>query len=320
MKNILITGGAGFIGSNLAEFFIKKKFNVFVIDDLSVGKKSNIKNKKIKFIHSDILKMNEKNFKKKIDIIIHLAARAEILISKDKEGIYSNSNIFALQNLLNFAAQKKVKKFIFASSASVYGDTKNKKIKESHSFDPKHFYAYSKLIGEQMIINYCKINHIKFTIFRFFNIYGKNSNAVVAKFIAQNNQKKKITIYGNGKQRRDFLHIDDLNLAIYKTLKSKKSDNQIYNLGAGRSESIINLKKIISKKNDHIFLEKRNDDIEISISNIEKLKKHLNWSPKVKLRDGIKNMMISDKKRLSKIKIISVRDQKNLIKKFNNNI
>ena len=319
MKNILITGGAGFIGSNLSEYLLKKGFNVIVIDDLSTGKIKNISNNKIKFYKKDVLDINKINFKTNIDIVVHLAAKAEILISKDKEDIYAKSNLDALQSLLNFTSQNKIKKFIFASSASIYGDTMNKKINENFRSDPKHFYAYTKLIGEKMIINYSKMNKFDYTIFRFFNIYGKNSVAVVAKFIAQKLQNKRITIFGNGQQKRDFLHIDDLNYAIHQSIKIKKSNNQIYNLGSGKSESVINLKKIVSKKKDHIFLEKRNDDIEISIANNNKIKKHLNWSNKVSLKIGVADMLINDKKRLSKIKLPSIKSQQKLIKNFNKN-
>lgn len=317
MKNILITGGAGFIGSNLSKYLLNKGYDISVVDDLSTGKVTNISNLKLKFYKRDVLDINKINFRRKIDIIIHLAAKAEILISSEKESIYSKSNLNALQTVLNFASQNKIKKFIFASSASIYGDTKNKKINENFKSDPKHFYAYTKLIGEKMIMNYAKINKLNYTIFRFFNVYGKNSTAVVAKFIAQKLQKKKITIFGNGKQKRDFVHIDDLNNAILSSIKTKKSNNEIYNLGSGRAESIINLKKIISKKKDHIFLNKRNDDIEISISNINKIKRHLNWSPKISFQEGISNMIAEDKKRLLKIKIHSIKDQKKLIKYFN---
>ena len=319
MKNILITGGAGFIGSNLSEYLLKKGFNVIVIDDLSTGKIKNISNNRIKFYKRNVLDINKINFKTNIDIVVHLAAKAEILISKDKEDIYAKSNLDALQSLLNFTSQNKIKKFIFASSASIYGDTMNKKINENFRSDPKHFYAYTKLIGEKMIINYSKINKFDYTIFRFFNIYGKNSVAVVAKFIAQKLQNKRITIFGNGQQKRDFLHIDDLNYAIHQSIKIKKSNNQIYNLGSGKSESVINLKKIVSKKKDHIFLEKRNDDIEISIANINKIKKHLNWSNKVSLKIGVADMLINDKKRLSKIKLPSIKSQKKLLKYFSKN-
>lgn len=319
MKNILITGGAGFIGSNLSEYLFNKGYNIIVVDDLSTGKITNLSNFKVKFYKKDVLDINKINFKKKIDIIIHLAAKAEILISKDKENIYAKSNLNALQSLLNFASKKKVKKFIFASSASIYGDTMNKKISENFSSDPKHFYAYTKLIGEKMIMNYSKINKFDYTIFRFFNIYGKKSTAVVAKFIAQKLQNKKITIFGNGKQKRDFLHVDDLNFAILKSITAKKSNNEIYNLGSGKPESIINLKKIISSNKDHIFLDKRNDDIEISISNINKIKKHLNWTPKVSFSRGIRDMMIKDKDRLLKLKLPTIKSQQKLIRSFNQN-
>ena len=319
MKNILITGGAGFIGSNLSEYLFNKGYNIIVVDDLSTGKITNLSNFKVKFYKKDVLDINKINFKKKIDIIIHLAAKAEILISKDKENIYTKSNLNALQSLLNFASKKKVKKFIFASSASIYGDTMNKKISENFSSDPKHFYAYTKLIGEKMIMYYSKINKFDYTIFRFFNIYGKKSTAVVAKFIAQKLQNKKITIFGNGKQKRDFLHVDDLNFAILKSITAKKSNNEIYNLGSGNPESIINLKKIISSNKDHIFLDKRNDDIEISISNINKIKKHLNWTPKVSFSRGIRDMMIKDKDRLLKLKLPAIKSQQKLIRSFNQN-
>lgn len=320
MKNVLITGGSGFIGSNLCEFFLKKKFNIYVVDNLSIGKKNNIQNKKIKFHKLNINKIHKISKLVKIDIIIHLAARAEILIPKDREDLYASSNIFGLQNVLNFAQRKKVKKFIFASSASIYGDTKNKKVKESLVSRPEHFYAYSKLIGEQMVKNYCKINKINYTIFRFFNIYGKNSNAVVAKFIAQKLQNKKITIYGNGMQKRDFVHIKDLNEAIYKSIKNKNSKDKTYNLGSGFAVSVLDLKNIISNKKDHVFLEKRNDDIEISISDIKKITKDLRWKPKINFIDGVREMIKSDKKRLKRIKLLPIKIQQKLIKQFNNKI
>ena len=316
MKNILITGGAGFIGSNLAEFLLKKKFNITVIDDLSVGKIRNITNKKINFFKRNILDIDKIKFKKKFYAVVHLAAKAEILISKKREDLYYESNISGLQSVLNFSANQGIKKFIFASSASVYGDTKNKKVYENLKLLPQHFYAYTKYIGEKMVKSYCEINNINFTILRFFNVYGSKSNAVVAKFIAQKIQNKKITIYGDGNQKRDFIHIDDLNNSILKIITSKVKNN-IFNIGSGKAESVLNIKKIISSKNDHIFLQKRNDDIEISISNINKIKRKLKWKPKINLKIGIKEMEKIDKFRLSKIRLPSIKQQQTLIKRFN---
>lgn len=317
MKNILITGGAGFIGSNLCTYLLKKNFNIYALDNLSVGKKSNLTSRKIKFIKKDILNINKIKFKKKINIIIHLAARAEILIPREKEKLYYNSNILGLQSILNFASNNNVEKFIFASSASVYGDTKNIKVKESFLLSPEHYYAYTKYIGEKMTESYCKINNVNYVIFRFFNVYGLKSNAVVAKFIAQKIQKKKITIYGDGKQKRDFIHIDDLNNAIYKAIKLRKIKNEIFNIGSGNATSVLALKNIISSDKNHIHLKKRNDDIEISISDIKKIRKKLNWKPFVNFKKGVKEMEKNDKSRLNNIKIPSIKSQVNLIKKFN---
>ena len=317
MKNILITGGAGFIGSNLSSFLINKKFNITIVDDLSTGKKSNVSGKKINFFKKDVININTLKINKKIDIIIHLAARAEILITQKQESIYAKANIQSLQSALNFASRNSIKKFIFASSASIYGDTKNKPINENYIPGPKHFYGYTKLVGEEMIKHYSRIHNFNYTIFRFFNIYGNNSNAVVAKFIAQKLQKKKITIYGTGKQKRDFLHIDDLSRAILKSIKIKKSNNQTYNLGSSKPTSIIDLKNIISKSNDHVFLERRSDDIEISISNIEKIKRHLKWKPIVDIKTGVLDMVNKGKKKLLKFRIPSVVNQKKLIASFN---
>ena len=316
MKNVLITGGAGFIGSNLSKYLLKKKHKIFVIDNLSVGKKSNL-SKKVKFIKNDILNIDKIKFKQKIDVIIHLAALAEIVIPKDKEGVYYKSNIIGLQKVLNFASKNKIKKFIFASSASVYGDTRNKRVKENFPLMPQHYYAYTKYIGEKMVRSYCSVNSINFIILRFFNVYGLKSNAVVAKFLAQKIQNKKITIYGNGKQKRDFIHINDISSVIYKLVNNKNIKNEIYNIGSGKAESIKSLKDMISSKKNHIFLKKRNDDIEVSISNISKIKKSLKWRPKVKFYEGVKEMELNDYSRLKRFSIISVARQINLIKKFN---
>ena len=181
-----------------------------------------------------------------------------------------------MQQVLNFASQKKIKKFIFASSASIYGDTKNIKVKENFNANPKHYYAYTKYIGEKMIEKYCKNNEIKFSILRFLMCMVQ-INCHVARFISQHLQNKPITIYGNGLQKRDFIHVEHLNKIILKLIKTNKGNNQTFNLGSGTAKSIIELKNIIAKNHKYIFLIKRSDDIKISIANISKIKKILNW-------------------------------------------
>ena len=320
-KIILITGGSGFIGSNLSKYLRNKNYKIVIIDDLSIGNKKNLFSlKKIKFIKENVINIDKlKSLPKKIYAIIHLSAKAEILISKDKEEQYFKDNVIAVKKVLNFCVRKKIKKIIFTSSASVYGDTKNKKISESFPLKPNHYYAFTKYISEKIIQSYCKINKVNYTILRLFNVYGINSNAVVAKFIAQKIQKKRVTIYGSGKQKRDFVHVDDVNEAILRCLKNKKSNNKIYNIGSGNALSIIDLKKKITNKN-HVHLKKRKDDIEISISNTKKIKKDLKWKVKTNIINGIKEIEKKDYFRLKKIKFISNLMQQRLIEKFNNKI
>lgn len=316
-KNILITGGCGFIGSNLAEFFLNQGNKVIIIDDLSIGKKSNIKkNKNLIFIRKKIQDIGKIKLKGKIDICIHLAAKAEILISKEKENLYFDDNVIGLQHVLKFCSKKKIKKFIFASSASVYGDTKDVKVKESFKLQPLHFYAYSKFLGEKMVEKYSKINGFKYYILRFFNIYGEKSNAVVAKFLAQFLQNKKITIYGDGRQSRDFVNVKDVCNVIKKIINSNINSN-IFNIGSSKSLKIKELKNLISPKSKFINLKKRFDDIEVSIANINKAKKILRWYPKISFRNGLQDMRINDCQRLLRIKLESVEKQKKLISEFN---
>jgi len=167
-----------------------------------------------------------------------------------------------------------------------------------------------------MILKYSEVNNINSTILRFFNIFGPKSNAVIGKFLAQKIQKKKITIFGNGLQKRDFLHVDDVSNAILKVINNKKSKGKIYNLGSGKANSILDIIKLISAK-DVIFLPKRADDIEISISNISKIARELNWKPHIKLSEGIRNIIKTDLERLKNLKIPSINSQRKLILKFN---
>ena len=316
-KKILITGGAGFIGSNLCNYLVNCGYKLVVIDDLSTGNKKNLKkDKNIKIIIKKIQSNNISQFFKNIYCCIHLAAKAEILIDKSKEKKYFNDNVVGLQNILNLCALNGIKKFIFASSASVYGDSKNKKVKESDQINPLHFYGYTKCIGEKIIKEYCRINNIKFYILRFFNVFGNKSKAVVAKFLAQDMQKKNITIYGSGNQSRDFIHVEDI-CDVIKNLIIKNISSDIFNVGSSKTITIKELKNLVSKKNKAVFLEKRFDDIEKSISNINKIKLKLNWYPKVNFIHGLNLMKKEDKARLLKIKIPTIKFQKKIIKNFN---
>ena len=318
MKNILITGGCGFIGSNLAEQLIKN-YNIIIIDDLSVGNINNLKKikKNIKFIKADINKINSINYAifKKIDAFIHLAAKAEIIISNNKEKKYFNDNVSSVMSSLIFCKKYNIKKFIFASSASVYGNSGVKKVRENSNLKPMHFYGFTKQVSENIIQNYCRINNINYTILRFFNVYGKRSNAVIGKFLQQKCQSKKITIYGSGEQKRDFIHVDFISKVIKKCLKLNISNNKIYNVGTGTSISINSLVKLLN--HDYINLDKRFDDIEISIADNEKIRKDLKISFKTNFRLNLLNLEKWHKRFSPKVKISSIQKEKKIINIFN---
>ena len=316
MKKIIITGGCGFIGSNLTDFLINNGYQIYVVDNFSNNKI--IKpNKKSKLYKLDIRNINQIKNINNIHAVIHLAASADILISKKDEKKYFQDNLEGLQQVLNFCSVKKIKKFIFASSASIYGNKNNNNpVREHSALEPGHYYAYSKFIGEKMIETYSKINNFNFIILRFFNIYGPKSNAVISTFLVQKLQKKIITIFGSGNQIRDFLYIDDLCEAVLNILKNKKLKNQTYNLGSGKSISINELKKkLIYKKSQK--LNKRDNDIEVSIANISKIKKDLKWFPKTEIHEGIKKTLDKDRKRLKKMSLLSISKLKSLIKSSN---
>ena len=196
----------------------------------------------------------------------------------------------------------------------MYGNKNNNNpVNERSSLEPGHYYAYSKFIGEKMIETYSKINNLNFIILRFFNIYGPKSNAVISTFLAQKLQKKIITIFGSGKQRRDFLYIDDLCVAVLNILKNKKLKNKIYNLGSGKSISINELKKKLFYKKSQ-KLNKRDNDIEVSIANISKIKRDLNWLPKTEIHEGIKKTLDKDRKRLKILSLFSIQKLKDYLK------
>ena len=321
MKNFLITGGYCFIGSNLINYLLKKKYKIFVIDNLTNNKISK-RNNKINFFKKNILQINSINkLKKKIDVVIHLAASAEILIQTEQEEKYFQDNVSGLQEVLNYCVRNNVKKFIFASSASVYGDTGNKKINEKFKLLPKHYYGYTKYVGEEMIQLYLKIYNINYTILRFFNIFGPKSNAAVGTFIAQKLQNRNITVFGDGKQKRDFLYVEDLCNAIYKILKSKRAKNKIYNLASGQPTSIKEICNLITKdKNKIIYLPKRNDDIDKSVANIKKISVDVGWRPKTSINNGINSIFKKDGLRLKKIRLLTSKKLSLLINKFNKKI
>ena len=323
MKNILITGGAGYIGSHVAEILINKKKNIFIIDNLSSGFKK-LLNKKAHFINLNIL--NTSKLKKiiihnKIDSVIHLAASLIISVGETHPKLYYKNNVLGTKSLLRACNNSLVKNFIFSSTAAVYKEGQ-KIVSEKSKVNPKSVYGKTKLLAEKHIILDCKKMKINYGILRYFNVCGASSSGKIGiiskgdhlfKNISSEVMKKKpvIKIYGNdyntpdGTAIRDFIHVSDLAEVHYQVLqkisKTKKSKilNCGYNRGLSVKEVIEEFKKQIKRPISVKFQNRRAGDMEILISNNKYLKKLINWKPKHNNLSSIVKSCIRWEKRIN---------------------
>ena len=245
IKKAIVTGGAGFIGSHLVDKLIEQGVKVTILDNLSTGKKENI-NPKAEFIECDIFKDTYGDLiflLNGADTVFHLAAKTTVQESINKPSLYNNINVVGTLNLLEAAAAMKVKRFIFSSSSSVYGNAKVP-TSEDHPLNPISPYALNKLIGEQYCKLYSEIYNIDTVCLRYFNVYGDRMNnegykLVFPIFKEQILNNKPLTINNNGEQRRDFIHVDDVVRANILVAKHSNNFNgDIYNVGNGKNYSI----------------------------------------------------------------------------------
>ncbi len=298
LSKSIITGGAGFIGSNLTDHLVRIGHKVIILDNFVSGKKSNLshhKRKNVKIFKTDISKSkNLDRYFKGADYVFHLAGLAEIIPSIKNPKKYFVNNVLGTVNVLEAAKKVKIKKFIYAASSSCYGTPKKIPTSEKEKIDLKHPYALTKFMGEELVMKYASLFRMPNISFRFFNVYGPRLNtsgqysAVMGNFLSQTKNKKPLTIVGNGKQTRDFIHVDDLANAFIKVIKSKLI-KKIYNLGSGKRTSINTIAKIFGGKRKFIPL--RPGEPKNSLANISKLKKDINWKPKISIEKGIKKLL-----------------------------
>ena len=293
----IITGGAGFIGSNLADHLIRIGHKVIVLDNFVSGKKSNLshhKKKNLKIFKIDISKnKNLDQYFKGADYVFHLAGLAEIIPSIKNPRKYFINNAIGTLKVVQAAKKAKIKKIIYAASSSCYGNTKSFPTSEKEKIDLKHPYAATKFIGEEIVMSYALSFGMPNISLRFFNVYGPRLNtsgqysAVIGNFLKQTKNKKPLTVVGDGKQTRDFIHVDDLSEAFIKIIKSKLV-NKIYNLGSGKKTSINSIAKLFGGKKKYVPL--RPGEPKHSLANISKIKKDINWRPKISIKEGISNL------------------------------
>ena len=309
-KSYLVTGGAGFIGSGLVQFLNKKRVKIYVIDDLSTGKIANVKNfpKDVKFIKGDCsdLKILNKIKKVNFDTIFHLAGQSSGEISFDSPTNDLKRNLLSTVRLAEFAIKYKVRKFVYASSMSVYGDLKKENFfaKETSLCDPLSFYGLSKLCSEKYLKSFSKLG-LNYTILRFFNVYGPNQNlknlrqGMISIYLAQLLNSNKIIIKGSLERFRDFIFIDDVIKITFLSSIKKNTKNKTYNISTGYKttvKKIITLISNITKKKIKIIEAKSTPGDQFGIyAKPTLIKKDLKIKKLISINTGIKKMIKSIK-------------------------
>ncbi len=304
---ILLTGGAGFIGSNVAEGYIQKGHHVVVIDDLSRGKEENVP-QGVTFYKTSIGSADiEKIFQReKPDIVNHHAAQIDVRKSVENPSLDAKTNILDSLNLLQMSVKYGVKKIIYASTGgAIYGEPRYTPVDENHPINPISPYGVSKYAFEKYLEIYHKLYGIKYTILRYANVYGPKQDpygeaGVVAIFSKALLKGERCKIYGDGNQTRDYIFVEDV--VEGNILSLTKGDGEILNLGTATETSVNELfqmmKSIISSSQDPEYLPIRPGEItRISLS-WKKAEKVLGWKPKTSLKEGLKKVVEYFKKKL----------------------
>ena len=295
---ILVTGGAGFIGGYLVDFLLNNH-TVTIYDNLSNSSKNILKSltrKGAQFLKGDILDYDRLvESSKGFDLVIHLAAKIDVAESALHPEIVENTNVNGTVNVLKCCIKNNIKKIIFASSAAVYGDS-DIVVTENTKTNPLSPYGTSKLLAENQIKEMAK-NNLEYVILRLFNIYGKRQNkqyaGVITKFAESISKEKPLVIYGDGKQTRDFVSINDVIDAFDGAMKVNSSGT--FNIASGKSISIKELAKMFSdmseKKIEIKHEPAKKEDIRYSNADISLAKKELGFNPKVSLKKGLLDLI-----------------------------
>lgn len=294
---VIITGGAGFIGSHIAEFWAAKGAEVVVIDSLRSGFEENLQNINAKFFHESITnKKNIENIFEGVDYIFNLAALVSVPESIERPFECIEINVNGLINLLELAKKFGIKKLVHSSSAAIYGDDPRQPKKISHKPTPKTPYGITKLDGEY----YCQMYSEQFGVpaisLRYFNVFGPRQNpksqyaAAIPIFISRAIKNQDIIIYGDGSQTRDFIFVKDVVLA--NTLAAESNiNNGVFNVATENTISILQtaelIKELTNSKSKIVFADERAGDIKHSSADISETKENLGFLPKFSFEKGL---------------------------------
>jgi UDP-glucose 4-epimerase len=294
---VLVTGGAGFIGSHIVDKLIEQGEEVVIIDNLSTGNIMNVNSKAV-FYNEDICNKNgiDEIFKRELpQYVIHMAAQIDVQLSINNPSRDAMTNIIGSINILEGCRDYKIKKIIYASSAAAYGNPDYIPVDINHRIDPISFYGISKHVPTYYIKVFSELYGIKYTVLRYSNVYGvrqdpKGEGGVISIFVDKFLKNERPFIFGDGGHTRDFIYVDDIANANIKALTH--GDNEIFNVSINEVISLTGLvemfERISGKKLDPIYSAERKGDIRHSqLENKETIEK-LCWEPNYTLEQGLK--------------------------------
>ena len=295
----LVTGGAGFIGSHLVERLVNDGHRVRVIDNFVTGRDSNLS----PVAGSGMLEVHRADIADHkriaslfhgVDVVFHLAAMADIVPSIQQPQLYHHANVDGTISVLEAARKANVRRFLYAASSSCYGIPQVYPTPETAPAQPMYPYALTKYVGEQYVMHWCQTYSLPAVALRLFNVFGPRHRttgaygAAFGVFLAQKLAGKPYTIVGDGSQTRDFTFVTDVADA-FVTAAASDSIGQIYNVGSGATYSVNRLISLLHGPRIHI--PKRPGEPDCTFADISKIKRELNWRPKVSLEEGVRTML-----------------------------
>ena len=296
-KKVIVTGGAGFIGSHISELLVNKGYKVVVIDNFETGRIDNLSriSKNITIVKQDVANYQKiEGYFKNCQYVFHLAALADIVPSIENPEKYYKTNVTGTLNILRASKKFGIKKVLYAASASCYGVVKKFPTDEKNKIITEYPYALTKNLGEQLMTHWSKVFKLPTISLRLFNVYGLRSRttgaygAMFGVFLAQKINNKPLTIVGDGKQTRDFTYVTDVAHAFYLACKSNIF-HDIFNVGTGKPTSVNYIAKKLGGK--MVFIPKRPGEPDKSQADIKKIQKILKWKPQINIADGIELLL-----------------------------
>lgn len=288
---LLVTGGAGFIGSSLVDALVERGFEVHIIDNLSNGKKENVNKKAVLHILDITVLDSIKPIFVGADYVFHLAALPRVQYSIENPAETNKINVEGTLNVLIASVEAKVKKVIYSASSSAYGDQPVMPLKENFTPAPKSPYGLQKYLGELYCRLWSEVYNLPTVSLRYFNVYGPRYNSegayalVIGKFLKQRVNGEPMTITGNGEQTRDFTHIRDVVRANILAMESQKvGQGEVINIGSGQNQSINKIARLIGGPVAYIPARLEPQD---TLADNSLARELLGWKPEVKFEDGV---------------------------------